>query len=170
MMVVGAVPCLRGCLVIISQILGGIAASGIVACLLPGPLNVRTSLGRRNICGARTIHRGTFLDPQTLTQLPTLTFLLLDVPNRATRIHHLHASGRKAPRNLHCARRHRPVALHRRAHGRVLHGRQPEPGAVVRALRHPALVPPLPLDLLGRAHTRIAAGEWVLHVHQGGGV
>ena len=43
-MVVGAVPYIRGGLVIIAQLLGGIAASAVILALLPGPLNVRTSL------------------------------------------------------------------------------------------------------------------------------
>ena len=42
MMIVGAVPLLRGGLVIIS---GGIAAAAVIAAMLPGPLAVRTSLG-----------------------------------------------------------------------------------------------------------------------------
>ena len=45
MMIVGAVPYIRGCLVVVSQLLGGIAAAAVVSGLTPGPLNVRTSLG-----------------------------------------------------------------------------------------------------------------------------
>ena len=56
-MLVGAVPYLRGCLVIISQLLGGIAASAVVSCLLPGPLAVRTSLG-----GGTTVVQGLFIE------------------------------------------------------------------------------------------------------------
>jgi aquaporin rerated protein, other eukaryote len=57
MMVVGAVPYVRGCLVIVSQILGGIASSAVVSALLPGPLNVRTSLG-----GDTSIVQGLFIE------------------------------------------------------------------------------------------------------------
>jgi len=45
MMVVGAVPWLRGCLIIFSQLCGGIASAAVVSALYPGPLNVRTTLG-----------------------------------------------------------------------------------------------------------------------------
>ena len=45
MMIVGAVPWLRGCLVIVSQLIGGISAAAVVSALYPGQLNVRTTLG-----------------------------------------------------------------------------------------------------------------------------
>ena len=57
MMLVGAVPYLRGCLVIIAQILGGIASSAVVSAMLPGPLNVRTSLG-----GGTSVVQGLFIE------------------------------------------------------------------------------------------------------------
>ena len=60
MMVVGAVPYVRGCLVIVSQILGAIAASALVSCMLPGPLNVRTSLG-----GGTSVVQGLFIEVGT---------------------------------------------------------------------------------------------------------
>lgn len=44
-MVVGTVPYIRGCLVVVSQLQGGIAAAAVVSGLTPGPLNVKTSLG-----------------------------------------------------------------------------------------------------------------------------
>lgn len=64
MMLVGAMPYVRGCLVIISQILGGIASSAVVSCLLPGPLNVRTSLG-----GGTSVTQGLFIEVRTVTHL-----------------------------------------------------------------------------------------------------
>lgn len=57
MMIVGALPYSRGFLIIISQILGGIAASAIVSCMLPGPLNVRTTLG-----GDTSVLQGLFIE------------------------------------------------------------------------------------------------------------
>ena len=72
-MIVGAVPYVRGCLVIISQILGGIAASAVVSCLLPGPLNVRTSLG-----GGTSVVQGLFIEVWHASSHPfksTLTWL-----------------------------------------------------------------------------------------------
>ena len=57
MMVVGGVPYIRGCLVIASQLLGGIAAAAVVSGLTPGPLNVRTSLS-----GGTSIVQGLFIE------------------------------------------------------------------------------------------------------------
>jgi aquaporin related protein len=57
MMLVGAMPYVRGCLVIVSQILGGIASSAVVSCMLPGPLNVRTTLG-----GGTSVTQGLFIE------------------------------------------------------------------------------------------------------------
>ena len=57
MMVVGALPYFRGAIVIVAQILGGIAAAGIVSCLFPGPLNVRTTLNP-----GTSITRGLFIE------------------------------------------------------------------------------------------------------------
>lgn len=56
-MVVGALPYVRGLLVIVAQIIGGIAASAVISALLPGPLNVRTSLG-----GGTSVVRGLFIE------------------------------------------------------------------------------------------------------------
>lgn len=57
MMVVGAVPYVRGVLIIITQLLGAIAASAVVSVMLPGPLNVRTSLG-----GGTSVVQGLFIE------------------------------------------------------------------------------------------------------------
>lgn len=57
MMVVGAVPYVRGILCIVAQILGGIASAAVVSALLPGPLNVRTSLG-----GGTSVVQGLFIE------------------------------------------------------------------------------------------------------------
>ena len=45
MAIIGAVPRIRGALVVISQIVGAIVAAGIVTVMFLGQLNVRTSLG-----------------------------------------------------------------------------------------------------------------------------
>lgn len=72
MMIVGATGYFRGLLIIIAQILAGIAASGVVSALLPGPLAVSTSLG-----GGTTVVQGVFIEvsrrglqthPKLLTQ------------------------------------------------------------------------------------------------------
>jgi aquaporin related protein len=57
MMIVGATGYLRGVLVIVSQILGGIAASAVVLCMMPNPLAVKTELG-----GGTSVAQGLFIE------------------------------------------------------------------------------------------------------------
>ncbi|GAA5918514.1 hypothetical protein JCM1841_003275 [Sporobolomyces salmonicolor] len=71
MMLVGAIKPLRAALLVISQILGGIAASAIVYGLLPGTLNVQTALSTDT-----SITRGLFIE-MFLTAMLMLTILLL---------------------------------------------------------------------------------------------
>ena len=79
MMIVGAVPYIRGCLVIVSQILGGIAAAAVVSGLTPGPLNVRTSLG-----GGTTVVQGLFIEMFLTAQLVFTIFMLAAEKHRGT--------------------------------------------------------------------------------------
>lgn len=44
MMLIGATTYLRGAMIIVAQILGGISAAAVISALFPGPLNVRTTL------------------------------------------------------------------------------------------------------------------------------
>ncbi|KAF2089953.1 aquaporin-like protein [Saccharata proteae CBS 121410] len=71
MCLIGAVGWVRGGLVVIAQILGAISAAGIVSCLFPGPLNVRTTLG-----GGTSIVRGLFIE-MFLTALLVFTIFML---------------------------------------------------------------------------------------------
>lgn len=61
MMLVGATGYLRGFLIIIAQILAGIAASGVVSAMLPGPLAVRTELG-----GGTSVTQGLFIEVRSV--------------------------------------------------------------------------------------------------------
>ncbi|EXJ58633.1 aquaporin rerated protein, other eukaryote [Cladophialophora yegresii CBS 114405] len=79
MMIVGAVSYRRGCLIIVSQILGGIASSAVVSCLLPGPLNVGTSLG-----GGTSVAQGLFIEMFLTAQLVFTIFMLAAEKHRAT--------------------------------------------------------------------------------------
>ncbi|KAK7890586.1 Aquaporin-1 [Exophiala xenobiotica] len=79
MMLVGAMPYVRGCLVIVSQILGGIASSAVVSCMLPGPLNVRTTLG-----GGTSVTQGLFIEMFLTAQLVFTIFMLAAEKHRAT--------------------------------------------------------------------------------------
>ncbi len=76
---VGAVPYIRGLLIFISQLLGGIAAAGIVAVLFPGPLNVKTVLRP----GA-SIAQGLFIEMFLTAQLVFTIFMLAAEKHKAT--------------------------------------------------------------------------------------
>lgn len=57
MMLVGATGYIRGVLIIVAQLLGGIAAAGLVSALFPGPLAVRTELA-----GGTSVVQGLFIE------------------------------------------------------------------------------------------------------------
>lgn len=77
--VVGAAPYIRGVLITISQLLGGIAAAGVVAALFPGPLNVKTSLSP-----VTSITRGLFIEMFLTAQLVFTIFMLAAEKHKAT--------------------------------------------------------------------------------------
>ncbi|KAI0022424.1 aquaporin-like protein [Xylariomycetidae sp. FL0641] len=79
MMIVGALPYLRGVLVIISQIGGGIAASAVVLAIQPGPLKIATSLG-----GGTSVVQGLFIEMFLTAQLVFTIFMLAAEKHRAT--------------------------------------------------------------------------------------
>lgn len=76
---VGAVPYIRGSLVFFSQILGGIAAAGVVAVLFPGPLNVKTALRP-----GTSIAQGLFIEMFLTAQLVFTIFMLAAEKHKAT--------------------------------------------------------------------------------------
>ena len=79
MCLVGALPWIRGGLIFISQIIGGIAAAGIVAVLYPGQLNVRTSLG-----AGTSKTQGLFIEMFLTTMLVFTIFMLAAEKSKAT--------------------------------------------------------------------------------------
>ncbi|ETS76371.1 hypothetical protein PFICI_11758 [Pestalotiopsis fici W106-1] len=79
MMLVGGVTYVRGCLVMLSQILGGIAAAAVVLGLFPGPLNVRTSLA-----GGTSVVQGLFIEMFLTALLVFTIFMLAAEKHRAT--------------------------------------------------------------------------------------
>ncbi|KAK9775049.1 putative Aquaporin [Seiridium cardinale] len=79
MMLVGGVTYVRGLLIVISQILGGIAAAAVVYGLFPGPLNVRTSLA-----GGTTIVQGLFIEMFLTAMLVFAIFMLAAEKHKAT--------------------------------------------------------------------------------------
>ena len=81
MMLVGATAYVRGALIIVAQILGGIAAAAVVEALFPGPLAVRTSLG-----GGTTVTQGLFIEMFLTAQLVFTIFMLATEKHQATYI------------------------------------------------------------------------------------
>lgn len=81
MMIVGATAYLRGLLVVIAQILAGIAAAAVVDGLCPGPLAVRTSLS-----GGTTPTQGLFIEMFLTAQLVFTIFMLATEKHQATYI------------------------------------------------------------------------------------
>ena len=79
MMIVGAVPWLRGCLVIISQLIGGISAAAVVSALYPGQLNVRTTLG-----AGTTRTQGLFIEMFLTAELVFTIFMLAAEKHKGT--------------------------------------------------------------------------------------
>ncbi|KAK7935374.1 aquaporin [Apiospora marii] len=79
MMLVGALDYLRGGLIIVSQILGGIAASAVIYGLLPGPLNIRTTLG-----GGTSVVQGLFIEMFLTAELVFAIFMLAAEKHKAT--------------------------------------------------------------------------------------
>ncbi|KAF2000739.1 aquaporin-like protein [Amniculicola lignicola CBS 123094] len=76
---VGAIEWLKASLLILSQVLGGIAAAGIVSALLPGPLAVRTSLNPDT-----SVVRGLFIETLLTSELIFAIFMLAAEKHKAT--------------------------------------------------------------------------------------
>ena len=76
---IGAVNPLRAILCFIAQMLAGMAAAGVVSAILPGPLNVSTSLG-----GGTTIAQGVFLEMFLTAELVFTIFMLAAEKHKAT--------------------------------------------------------------------------------------
>ena len=79
MCLIGAVGWVRGGLVFLAQLLGAIAAAGIVSCLFPGPLAVATSLG-----GGTSIVRGLFIEMFLTAMLVFTIFMLAAEKHKGT--------------------------------------------------------------------------------------
>jgi aquaporin related protein len=79
MCLIGALPWLRGCLLFFVQILGGITAAALVACMFPGDLDVQTSLG-----GGTSIVQGLFIEMMLTAQLVFTIFMLAAEKHKGT--------------------------------------------------------------------------------------
>ena len=76
---VGAIPAARMGLVMLAQILGGIAAAAVASAILPGPLPVNVRLG-----GDTSIVQGLFIEMFTTTQLVFTVIMLAAIKHKAT--------------------------------------------------------------------------------------
>jgi aquaporin related protein len=72
-------PALRGLMVFPAQLVGGIAAAGVVSALFPGPLNVSTRLG-----GGTSISQGLFIEMFLTAQLVLVIIMLAVVKHKST--------------------------------------------------------------------------------------
>jgi aquaporin related protein len=79
MCLIGALPWVRGILLFFTQILGGLAAAGLVSCMFPGELNVRTTLG-----GGTTVVQGLFIEMILTAQLVFTIFMLAAEKHKGT--------------------------------------------------------------------------------------
>ena len=79
MALIGAVTWTRAGLIFISQILGAIAASGVVYGLYPGPMNVSTGLA-----GGTSIVQGLFIEMFLTTLLVFTIFMLAAEKHKGT--------------------------------------------------------------------------------------
>ncbi|KAF1983829.1 aquaporin-like protein [Aulographum hederae CBS 113979] len=79
MCLIGAVGWFRGALVLISQIVGAIAAAAVVSALFPGPLGVRTTLGP-----GTSIVRGLFIEMFLTAELVFTIFMLAAEKHKGT--------------------------------------------------------------------------------------
>ena len=71
LVLIRAMPPARGVLLVVTQLVAGIAAAGVCSALLPGPLTVRTQLG-----GGTSISQGIFIE-MFLTMFLVLTVFFL---------------------------------------------------------------------------------------------
>jgi len=79
MCLIGALPWVRGGLLFVTQILGGMTAAALVSCMFPGELNVRTTLG-----GGTTIVQGLFIEMFLTAQLVFTIFMLAAEKHKGT--------------------------------------------------------------------------------------
>ncbi|KAE9362705.1 MIP family channel protein [Stipitochalara longipes BDJ] len=79
LVLIGAVPLIRGLLVFPCQILAGISAAGVVSALFPGPLLVNVSLG-----AGTSIVQGLFIEMFLTIQFLVVIFMLAVEKHRAT--------------------------------------------------------------------------------------
>ena len=76
---VGGLPAIRGAIIFATQLLGGIAAAGVVAALFPGPMNVDTTLG-----GGTSVAQGLFIEMFLTAELVFVVIMLAAEKHKST--------------------------------------------------------------------------------------
>lgn len=76
---IGAVGAVRGCLCFVAQMLAGMAAAAVIQAIIPGPLNVSTTLG-----AGVSVARGVFLEMFLTSLLVFTIFMLAAEKHKAT--------------------------------------------------------------------------------------
>ncbi|KAK0748942.1 aquaporin-like protein [Schizothecium vesticola] len=76
---VGGLPALRSAVVVVAQLLAGIAAAGIVSALFPGPLTVNTTLG-----GGASTAQGLFIEMFLTAELVFVIIMLAAEKHKGT--------------------------------------------------------------------------------------
>ena len=79
LVLIGAVPPMRGLLVFPAQVLGAIAAAGVVSALFPGPLLVAVGLG-----AGTSVVQGLFIEMFLTVQLVFVVMMLAVEKHRGT--------------------------------------------------------------------------------------
>lgn len=162
---VGGLPAIRSAVVVVSQLLAGIAAAGIVSALFPGPLTVNTTLG-----GGASTAQGLFIEMFLTAELVFVIIMLAAEKHKGTYLAPVgigtafflaELTGTSPPplpspsSTLTCCEKRR-----------LLHRWLPQPRALPRPGRRHGQLPGVLLDLLPRPHPRRAAGVRVLRAAQ----
>lgn len=79
MCLIGAIPWLRGVVVVVAQLLGAISAAGIVSALFPNDLAVRTGLNSQT-----SVVRGLFIEMFLTAELVFTIFMLAAEKHKST--------------------------------------------------------------------------------------
>ncbi|GAB1312532.1 Aquaporin-1 [Madurella fahalii] len=76
---VGGLPIIRSIVVVVAQIVGGIAAAGVVSALFPGPMGVETTLG-----GGANVAQGLFIEMFLTAQLVFVIIMVAVEKHKST--------------------------------------------------------------------------------------
>lgn len=158
---VGGMPPLRGVLVFMAQLVGGIAAAGVVSALFPGDLNVGTRLG-----GGASISQGLFIEMFLTAQLVFVIIMLAVVKHKSTFLAPVGIGLTFFVTEMIGMDDPNPPSMRTEANDnrRLLYGGIAEPRALAWPGRDQPELPWLSLDLLGWTAARVSAGLRILRL------